>query len=411
MKVLSICYMLPPAMYPQAIQIGRLLYHSKLHHDVITADLNHEPRKLGVYNDFVSRMAHVHYYQEEQQLPSFLHKVLYYFAPFYGACPDNFKGWAQKVFKVYSARLEQQEVTSPECIVSFGVPMSDHLLAMKLKEKHGIPWVAHFSDPWSDNPFKKHHIISKFINRKLEERVVRVADEVIFTSEETKKLVMSKYPDLSKGVVLGHSYDETLYPKENFSQSGEKTVIKHIGSLYGYRSPKPLFKALRSLHLEEPKLLENVCFEFIGYVAPRMKSNADLKALPDGLVQFTGGVDYSQSLQQMSSSDALLIIDAPAKESVFLPSKLIDYVGARRPILAITPKGTSQKLVNKMGFCAADPEDELAIKGMLTSFLKQRGEYTKPLHDGTFDAVYGAFSKESILAKFDELVKRIGNKK
>jgi hypothetical protein len=90
---------------------------------------------------------------------------------------------------------------------------------------------------------------------------------------------------------------------------------------------------------------------------------------------------------------------------------LIDYVGARRPILAITPKGTSQKLVNKMGFCAADPEDELAIKGMLTSFLKQRGEYTKPLHDGTFDAVYGAFSKESILAKFDELVKHIGNKK
>lgn len=411
MKVLSICYMLPPAMYPQAIQIGRLLYHSQLHHYVITADLGHEPRKLGVYNDFVSRMAQVHYYQEERQLPSLLHKILYYFAPFYGACPDNFKGWVNKVFKAYSARLEQQKVPLPECLVSFGVPMSDHLLAMKLKEKHGIPWIAHFSDPWSDNPFKKHHIISKFVNRKLEERVVRVADEVIFTSEETKKLVMSKYPDLSKGTVLGHSYDDALYPKKSPSRSDGTTVIKHIGSLYGYRSPKPLFKALRSLYLKEPELLENVCFEFIGYVAPRMKSNSDLKALPEGLVHFTGGVDYSQSLQEMSSSDALLIIDAPAKESVFLPSKLIDYVGARRPILAITPKGTSQKLVNKMGFCAVDPEDELAIQAMLTSFLKQSDEYTKPLHDGRFDLVYDEFSKESILAKFDGLVERIGNKK
>ena len=411
MKVLSICYMLPPAMYPQAIQIGRLLYHSKLNHDVITADLDHEPRKLGVYNDFVSRMAQVHYYPEEQLLPSILHKVLYYFAPFYGACPDNFKGWAKKVFKAYSARLEQQEVTLPECLVSFGVPMSDHLLAMKLKEKHGIPWVAHFSDPWSDNPFKKHHIISKFVNRKLEERVVRAADEVIFTSEETKKLVMSKYPDLSKGVVLGHSYDDTLYPKESPSRSDGKTVIKHIGSLYGYRSPKPLFKALRSLYLQAPDLLDNVCFEFIGYVAPRMKSNADLKALPEGLVRFTGGVDYPQSLQEMSSSDALLIIDAPAKESVFLPSKLIDYVGAKRPIMAITPKGTSQKLVSKMGFATADPGDDAAIQAMLISFLNQKDKYCQPLQDGTFDSVYDAFSKESILAKFDKIVESVGNKK
>lgn len=411
MKVLSICYMLPPAMYPQAIQIGRLLYHSKLRQDVITADLGHEPRKLGVYNDFVSRMAQVHYYQEEQRLPSLLHKILYYFAPFYGSCPDIFKGWAKKVFKAYSTQLDQQKVALPECLVSFGVPMSDHLLAMKLKEKYGIPWVVHFSDPWSDNPFKKHHIISKFVNRKLEERVVRAADEVIFTSEETKSLVMSKYPDLSKGSVLGHSYDDALYPKEIPTRSDGKTVIKHIGSLYGYRSPKPLFKALRSLYLEAPELLENVCFEFIGYVAPRMKSNADLKALPEGIVRFSGGVDYAQSLKEMSSADALLIIDAPAKESVFLPSKLIDYVGARRPILAITPKGTSQKLVNRMGFCAADPEDALAIKVMLTSFLKQTEEYSKPLYNGTFSTVYDEFSKESILTKFDELVERIGNKK
>ena len=250
---------------------------------------------------------------------------------------------------------------------------------------------GHFSDPWSDNPFKKHHIISKFVNRKLEERVVRAADEVIFTSEETKKLVMSKYPDLSKGVVLGHSYDDTLYPKESPSRSDGKTVIKHIGSLYGYRSPKPLFKALRSLYLQAPDLLDNVCFEFIGYVAPRMKSNADLKALPEGLVRFTGGVDYPQSLQEMSSSDALLIIDAPAKESVFLPSKLIDYVGAKRPIMAITPKGTSQKLVSKMGFATADPGDDAAIQAMLISFLNQKDKYCQPLQDGTFDSVYDAW--------------------
>ena len=29
MKLLSISYMLPPMLFPQAVQIGRLLYHSK----------------------------------------------------------------------------------------------------------------------------------------------------------------------------------------------------------------------------------------------------------------------------------------------------------------------------------------------------------------------------------------------
>ncbi|MBV7298636.1 hypothetical protein [Enterovibrio paralichthyis] len=414
MKVLSICYMLPPAMYPQAIQIGRLLYHSKLEHHVITADLEHEPRKLGVYNDFANRVARINHYKEAKQLPSLLHKVLYYFAPFYGACPDNFKPWAKNVFSDYSAKLDSKAETQSDCIVSFGVPMSDHLLAMKLKAKYGTPWIAHFSDPWSDNPFKKHHILSKFINKKLEEIVISAADEVIFTSEETKKLVMSKYPDLQKGVVLGHSYDAALYPEAQAQAQAHredgKTVIKHIGSLYGYRSPKPLFKALHSLHLEEPELLKNVCFEFVGYVAPRMKNNTDLKALPEGLVHFKGGVDYMQSLSEMSSSDALMIIDAPATESVFLPSKLIDYVGSKRPILAITPNGTSQKLVKRMGFATANPEDNSAIKDMLKSYLKQRQEYCQPLLDGTFDAVYREFSTEAILTKFDAIVERLGKK-
>jgi hypothetical protein len=45
-------------------------------------------------------------------------------------------------------------------------------------------------------------------------------------------------------------------------------------------------------------------------------------------------VGYQESLKLMSEADALLVIDAPADQSVFLPSKLIDYIGAGRPISA-----------------------------------------------------------------------------
>ena len=45
----------------------------------------------------------------------------------------------------------------------------------------------------------------------------------------------------------------------------------------------------------------------------------------------------------------LLVIDAPADESLFLPSKLIDYLPARKPILGLTPaRGASADLIRAL---------------------------------------------------------------
>ena len=67
--------------------------------------------------------------------------------------------------------------------------MSDHLLGLRLKRKPALPWVEHFSDPWSDNPFRRRFFLSNFLNRRYEAQVVRHADRVIFTSLETLDLV------------------------------------------------------------------------------------------------------------------------------------------------------------------------------------------------------------------------------
>jgi hypothetical protein len=42
---------------------------------------------------------------------------------------------------------------------------------------------------------------------------------------------------------------------------------------------------------------------------------------------------------------------------VFLPSKLIEYLGAGPPILAITPPGTTANLMTRLGGAAIGPED------------------------------------------------------
>jgi hypothetical protein len=79
------------------------------------------------------------------------------------------------------------------------------------------------------------------------------------------------------------------------------------------------------------------------------------------VVVIRGAVDYVTSLRMMCEADALLVIDAPGAQSVFLPSKLIDYLGARRPIFGITPPGTAADLLAELGYLASDPTDTEAI--------------------------------------------------
>jgi hypothetical protein len=103
----------------------------------------------------------------------------------------------------------------------------------------------------------------------------------------------------------------------------------------------------------DPSALHQVSFELIG--DNTTVESATLEGLPKGLVQFKPALSYQESLSLMISADGLLIVDAPAEISVFLPSKLIDYIGAGRPILGITPPGAAARLIRELGGWIADP--------------------------------------------------------
>ena len=58
---------------------------------------------------------------------------------------------------------------------------------------------------------------------------------------------------------------------------------------------------------------------------------------------------YAQNLGIMNSSDALLTLEFFATQSVWLPAKLVDYLGAARPLLGIVPPGTSSDFITRAG--------------------------------------------------------------
>jgi len=395
-ELLAISFAFPPLAYPRSGQVARLLRHLSFNTTLVCADEEGARLDPTLEPDAESRLskclrvpfppegAHRH----ADRLAARLR------LPVWGKIPDEFKSWGRPALKALG-RFADARGYRPDIVASFGQPMSDHLIGLKLKGLYGVPWVAHFSDPWVDNPFDRRDPVARRINLSLERRVMERADRLIFTSEETVELVMEKYPPAlkQKARVLPHSFDQTLYTPGAGGVVGD-TVVRYTGELYGRRTPRPLVEALRSILADAPGLLTGVRFELIGQVSSEALAESGLESLPEGLVGMRPPVSYRESLSLASAADGLLIIDAPAERSVFLPSKLVDYVGAGRPILGLTPPGASERLIRQLGGWTADPTDVTAMRRATEDFLSflssDRGERSTPWGKPEVRALYEA---------------------
>lgn len=362
MKTVLVSWAFPPSRYPRSVQVGRLVAHlSRLEPEVVcSAEGEQDPSVLAV-------LGGRHVPVQSVPTPAWTRALRRPAARLRLLAPDAEVFWARAA----TAAVCRRGLREDEALVTFGNPMSDHLVGLGVPRPRGTPWIAHFSDPWTDNPY--YSPPPGPIHRRaveLERRVMSGADRLVFTAEETRDLVMAKFPESwrERTRILPHAFDRALDPPPACAPSGQ-LVVRYLGALYGPRSQRPLVEALAALHARSPAVLEGVRFEFVGSTEEPVESAARAAGLPAGIVTARGRVDYGTSLALMRSADLLLVLDAPAQRSVFLPSKLIEYLGADRPVLAITPPGPAQRLVEKCGGWTVGPGDPIAIADTLAGAL------------------------------------------
>ena len=320
--------------------------------------------------------------------------------------PDAFKLLNRRTVRQIASRS-----TLNYCaMVSWSKHHSVHLAALKLKQLYpNTPWVAHFSDPWVDNPLDPYFALGRWINRRLERSVIEGADALTFTTDEIAALVMKKYPASwkKKVHVLPHPFDPALYEPLEVRRKGQ-LVLRHVGNFYGSRAPEPLFLALKKLQRQNSDQLHDIRIELVGNVpAKYLRSNA-FRTLPDGLVILRRSVTYIESLRLMRTADLLLVIDAPHEQNVFLPSKLVDYVGSGTPIMALSRPGPSAELVSRLGGTVANVNDPHEIAERLAETI----EGLRPGNRGG-EATWGdqevraEFAVPAVTARFDALIDEV----
>ena len=378
-ELLAVSFAFPPLALPRSIQVARLLKHLPTSTVLVCCD-----QEEGIRKDSTIEPDAEPKLRKCLRVP-FSHtgwgrlanKVAHRLElPLWNKSPDQYVSWKGPVLRAID-QYARSENYAPDSLVTFGYPMSDHLVGLELKKVFGVPWIAHFSDPWVGNIYTEvgHDRWTDARNRALERKVAETADRLIFTSQETVDMVMAKYsPEIrAKARVLPQSFDTASFAALQHEKNG--LIIRHTGWFYGPRTPRPLFNALSAILSSSPALLAGVKLELIGDIDPKTIAESGLETLPADLISIKAPVDYSESLRLIAASDGLFLIDAPAEKSVFLPSKLVDYMGAGRPILGLTPPGAARSLIEQLGGWVASPDNLEEMTRSLHSFLSYLQEH------------------------------------
>ena len=296
-------------------------------------------------------------------------------------------------------------------LVTFAQPWSNHLVGLRVHRDARLPWVAHFSDPWIDSPYWRGSGAQRTAAAKMEAAVIEEADAVVFVTDEAAQLVMRKYPDewRKKVAVVPHGFDgRDSLPRQSATgaTAGPPLRLVYTGRFYeGLRTPTALLRAIAKLNAERSLdgTLELLC---IGpFVTSFAREAASLGI--DRIVRFRDRVPSVEAQTIAAGGDVLLVIDAPTDgPSPFLPSKLVDYLPLRKPILGITPlQGASATLLTRLGGFVAAPGDETAIRIALTHVLTRWRDGALGVGQ-QFDRVAAEYDITKTTAKFSDVLTR-----
>jgi glycosyltransferase involved in cell wall biosynthesis len=364
--------MMPPLVYPRSIQVSRTLKGLRARGwttDVITVKANDAS---AIIDEALAAIYSREYSLNALDLQSWRRLRTLFGRTARRAHPLNSpdeNAWLAKATE-QTQRFTKRGI---DALVTFGQPWIDHVVGLECTSRiPGLPWIAHFSDPWVDSPYVADYPSARLNQWRIEERaVIERADAIVFVNRHTADLVMSKYREISadKIFVVPHAYDPDILSHVTVPPSRpDRLHVVHTGNLYPPRRPHAF---LRGVHKLVTSQAGEIAIE-MTFVGAFLQKDVELAAelgLHDH-VKFIEPKPFLESFQIAATADLLLVIDAPSENNVFLPSKIVDYFALGKPILGITPEqGATADALRRSGHRVARSDDVEAIYITLAAMI------------------------------------------
>jgi glycosyltransferase involved in cell wall biosynthesis len=289
--------------------------------------------------------------------------------------PDPRKFWIKPSIKYLSQLLEDNQV---DAMVSTGPPHSTHLIALGLKKKFDIPWIADFRDPWTKIDFYDKLRLIQWADKKhhnLENNVLQKADHVVTVSpswQEDFELLGNRKIEL-----ITNGYDPNDF-NEPVPEQNELFIISHFGAFNQDRNPHSLWTALHEISTVNDEFSKKLRIQLIGQTDESILNSIQKNNLKENLV-LQPFMPHKEGLKLLAKSSLLLlpVNDAPNVKGI-LPGKMYEYMALRRPIIAIGPTNADfAKIVKDSGTGNSFNFDDVdgikkAIKSYFELFLKNK---------------------------------------
>ncbi|RKT01505.1 glycosyltransferase family protein [Chryseobacterium defluvii] len=250
--------------------------------------------------------------------------------------PDARVFWVKPSVKFLAHYLKENKI---DVVVTSGPPHSLHLIGLQLKKKiTGLKWIADFRDPWTEISYYQHLKLTKSSDRKhrqLESEVFKNANITLATSYTDAENFRKAG---ANAICITNGFDESDSGKTDPQKSKTaKFTLSYIGVLEQLRNPEKLWKALDELVKTHPDFAENFILKFAGRVDDKILDYIENSALRNHILNL-GYLSHDKAIEEMQSSDVLLITNFPNESSKgIIPGKIFEYLATGKQILSFGP--------------------------------------------------------------------------
>jgi glycosyltransferase involved in cell wall biosynthesis len=306
------------------------------------------------------------------------------------ALPDNWVSWLPGAV---AAGIQMVRKYRPKILWSTYPIATAHLVGLCLHRIMGIPWVADFRDPMTEEDpltgqrFPDDKRLWK-VRRWVEKQTMQHCTRAVFVTPGSLEIHRNRYPDFAARMALiANGYDEENFAAAELVAKPQQTgrgrlLLLHSGVLYPGpdRDPTAFFAALASLRKKgvissDTFVVRLRATGYDGYYRLRIREYG----LED-IVSLDPATPYVEALAEMLTADGLLVFQGRTSNPA-VPAKLYEYLRARRPIFALADsEGDTVGVLRRAGVERQVPLDNPeTIEKELVQFLAEVRQGTSPL--------------------------------
>lgn len=291
--------------------------------------------------------------------------------------------WAVRAGLADARRCDAIYVTGP--------PHGAVVVGAVLARLSGRRLVIDLRDPWMLDktliyPTEWH----RRMNRRLERWCFAAAATVICNTRPAMDAYRKLYPEFAptKFITLPNGFDVTDFPADdNAAEPTRRAEIRmsYVGSLYGGRDPRPLFRAVRRCMDADATGEKRFRIQFWTGTADLARAYARESGVED-LVHVHRLVPHREAIAAMRASDVLLVIGASDTDELHVPGKLFEYVYCRKPVLALVEPGAISDLIDEyqLGLWTHPSDEARLVAHLSTLYAHLRGGEPWPIRPEAF---------------------------